>query len=132
MARTFTMHPYTTSLIAPLPSPVFLIPHHAQGGNALGPEGADKLAGALGLMTGMQTLGLVRGRCVGTRSLVQCDGGGGWDVKAERGGRELLAWDRAAGISRRSSDCGVLLRGCLIAAAAKLVGASMEEKAGRM
>ena len=36
--------------------------HITQGGNDLGPTGAEKLAGALEKMTGMQTLYLVRGR----------------------------------------------------------------------
>ncbi len=36
--------------------------HITQQGNELGPKGAEKLAGALEKMTGMQALHLVRGR----------------------------------------------------------------------
>ncbi len=45
-------------------------PHrHTQGSNGFGPEGAGKLAGALGQMTGMQKLFLVS---IGLRSRGVC------------------------------------------------------------
>jgi hypothetical protein len=76
-------------MLAPLTSPIFRAHCHAQGGNTLGPEGAGKLAGALEQMTGMHTLGLVRGSGMGVEWKGWDGGWESWDGLLVWGGREL-------------------------------------------